>query len=271
MRHGVEPVARRKTNYSFPRTFGAVQPPSFPEDYNCDAGLGAPDQNKDGFPEGCTGYTQSELCQDEDQVRYKPAFTYKQTLLIGGLPDGQPCNMYDSLKSTIVYGVQRDTETTDQEAYTHKRGQYYQIERTNGLDWFDAIRSALWVNRGGRRSVSVATPWYPEFNFPIAGVVNTPDTTHGFDVFPGHNYKICGWKTIGAIPLLIVKPWCGANYGDHGFAYFSRETVNKILKVDGAAAFTLAAWDGTPSTVRYSILYTLQVLVSLYYRKLFGR
>lgn len=268
--HGLRPIEKRKTNYSFPRTFGAVQPPVFPDYYNTDAGFGFPNQNADGLPNGCTGYAQSELCQDEDKVLYKPYFTYDKTLFIEGSKNGEPCNIYDSLDSTRVYGVQRDTETTDEEALKHKRGQYYQVERTNGLDYFDALRSALWVNRGANRSISIGSPWYPEFQNPIKGIVNTVDTENGWDVFSGHNYKICGWKTIGGKPYLIVKPWCGPFYGDEGFAYFSREVINKLFNVPGVAAFTLAQWDGKIQTVQLNIIAVLKVLISLYRRKIFG-
>lgn len=264
--HGLKPIENRKANYSFTRTFGSVSPINLPDYYSSDAGLGFPDQNADGFPEACTGYTQSRLCSDEDKVLYKPYFTYDKTLQIEGGTLGDPCSIYDSLKSTIVYGVQKDTESTDTEAVMHKRGQYYQIQPTLSLDWFDAIRSTLYVNRGANRSVSIGTPWFPEWNHTQRGVVLNPTTP--VQGLSWHNWQVVGWKTIGGEPFLIGKTWQGTSYGDEGYAYFSRETINKVMKLDGTGAFTLAQWDGTPLTIQYGILYTLQILIGYWRRKL---
>lgn len=269
MKSGLKPIEKRKTNYSFHRTFGAVSPEQFPDYYNVDAGLGFPNQNAEGYPNGCTGYTQSRLCSDEDGVFYKPSFTYEKTLEIQGIANGEPCSIYDSLKSTIVYGVQRDTETTDEEALTHRRGQYYEIQVKPGMDWFDSIRSALWVNRGSRRSVSVGTPWFFEWGHPTKGIVMEPfsDWREAY----WHNWQVVGWKTIGGKPYLIGKTWQGSMYGDEGYAYFSRETINKVMKIQGTGAFTLAQWDGTIQTVRWGLIYTLQVQLGYLMRKLVGK
>ena len=264
--HGLKPIEKRKTNYSFHRTFGSVT--TFPDSYDCNAfPTEAPDQNADGYPEACTAYAQTFLCGNEDKTHYVPLFTYTKTHVIDGGSMGDPCSMYDSLKSTIVYGVQLPTETTDVQAYTHKRGQYYQIQQTPQMDWFDAIRSALYVNRGANRAVSIGSPWFPEWNaFGHGSVMPMPTTP--YQQCNWHDWAVSGWETTNGVQYLIAHTWRG-QAGDP--VRFSREVINKVMSISGTGAFTLAQWDGTPLTVQYSILYTLQVLIGMMIRKLTGK
>lgn len=261
---GLKPLKPDTRNYSFPRTFGATTPLLLPDAYNCDSGLTNPNQNADGYPEGCTGYTQSELCVDEDAVVYKPSYTYKQTLLIEGSAPSSACNIQDSLKSTIVYGVQGLNENTDIEAATHRRGQYFQLEETNNLDWFDSVRSTLWLNRFEKRSVSCGTPWFKEWLIPHNGIVGDFAWNGDSNSVPWHNYKICGWKTVVGVPYLIVKPWIGSQWGDNGFCYFPREVFNRVMSINGTGAFTLGKAD--PSNIQNVQLNILQVVVAYLYR-----
>ena len=55
-----------------------------------------------------------------------------------------------------------------------------------------------------------------------------------------HNWAIKGWKTMGGEPYLIGKAWGGKTLGENGWLYFDRETINKVLAIEGTGAFTLA-------------------------------
>lgn len=253
---GIKKIRPDHRQLSLHRTFGAVT--QFPTEYNCDAGFGAPDQNTDGYPEGCTGYTQSELCQDEDGVQYKPSYTYGKTLQMEGLTGAQPVELRDSLKSLQVFGAQRIDETTDAQAMTHSRGKYFDVFDGSGLDKFDSIRSALLINAAEKRSVSVGTPWFPEFNqTPDTGIVPVP-RTYNASGMPWHNWKICGWTTINGTPYLIGKPWIGKT-GHGGFYYFSRDISNKLFSISGSAGFTIRnhVVPGDVQTVKLSLLQTI--------------
>jgi hypothetical protein len=258
IKSGVKKVRKDHRNYSWHRTFGSISPAIFIE-CNFDAGFPQPNQGTDGFPYGCTGYAQTGLCQDEDKAQYFPKFTYDETLNMEGIFIGNPqfeevgCSVTDSLKSTIVYGVQKIGETPA-EALNHRRGAYYQIEETGQFDWFDSIRSCLQLNQ---QSISIATPWYSDFAVPINGVLTTPssyDTTSA----SWHNWKCCGWKTINGVPYLIVASWQGSAYGENGFCYVSREIINTLLDINGSAAFTLASYSGQIQNVELTILETIQ-------------
>lgn len=248
---GVQPVRPDHRDYSYPGTFGAVT--SFPDELNLDAFPSVfPDQNADGYPNGCTGYAQTSICEDEDKVQYQPAYTYDQTRLMEGtFPDPVPCAMRTSLNSTIVYGVLGKDEIAHEQASYHRRGAFYNVVDSPNLDAFDDVRSAIVTNN---RSVSVATPWFSEWENPIAGVVPMPYSKPA----TYHNWKICGWKQIGGQPYLIGKSWQGANFGDHGYHYVSRAVFNKVMAMSGTGAFTVRkALPGDYKTVKLAMLETL--------------
>lgn len=247
---GVLPVKKDHRDRSYARTFGAAI--SLPDELNLDAGFGMPDQNADGRPQGCTGYTQSELCQDEDKKEYQPGYTYDRTRMMEGTyPDDVPCQMRTSLKSTIDYGVLGKDETTDNEAGYHRRGAYYNVVDAPDLDAFDDVRSAMLSNK---RTVSVATPWFTEWMNPNKGVLPFPTSKPA----SYHNWKICGWKQIQGSLFLIGKPWQGSAFGDKGYVYISRTTFNKVMSMYGAAAFTVRkASMADYETVKLSMLQTI--------------
>lgn len=267
IKSGVTPTKKDHRRYSAHRTFGGTQ--VFLSEYNLDAGLTMPDQVDDGYPNGCTGYAQAELCQDEDKAQYKPSFTYLKSIFMADVLNGQPVDMETSLKSTKVYGVQGVNETTDEQATSHRRGAYYQIE--NQSDWFDSIRSTITINKC---SVSVATQWFPEFE-PVGngngkllsdGIITMPNLKS--TGFSWHDWKVCGWKVINGVTYLIGKSWQGKSYGDNGWCYFSREIINKLLETSGAGAFIVAPYD--PSKVQTVKLDIISLLIS-YCRRLIAQ
>ena len=237
MKNGVYPVKKDHRQYSFTRTFGNIETEDFHKDFNLDAGLTNPDQNKEGYPYGCTGYTQTDIATDEDGVIYQPSFTYDKTLFMEGYTGRMAgCDIKDSLKSTVIYGL-LPALGLDERDSTANRAAYYQIEKFVGLDWFDSLRKTLLINKENKRSISMASSWYPEWtgtNVNSTGIVHAPTN---WSWVSGHNYKISGWKTIDGIPYLIVKSWQGNTFGDNGWCYFSRELTNNLMEVYGTGAF----------------------------------
>lgn len=276
IQNGIAPTKLDHRDYDFHRTFGSVETEVLPDEYNCDAGLTMRDQDAEGLPFGCSGYAQSELGQDEDGIKYKPSFTYDKTRIMEGTyPQTVGCDIRDSLKSTIDYGLQGEMETTDQQAFVHHRGAYYNVQPLNG-SWWDGIRSALWQNRLEKRSVSTGTPWYPEWEpegngngiLTLSGIVSLPsDIPNKSGNASWHNWKICGWKVINGVTYLIAKSWQGSRYGDNGWCYVSKEIIEQVLNVKGSAAFTLAlAKDVSIQTVELSVF----ALIASYFRMLFN-
>ena len=111
IKNGLLKLKKDHRDYSFARTFGAVVL-QFPDEYSCDAGLTMPDQNLDGLPYGCTGYTQSELCQDEDVVAYNPKYTYDKSRIMSGMADQNVgVDLGVARTSKIVYGLRHGSQS----------------------------------------------------------------------------------------------------------------------------------------------------------------
>lgn len=256
----MQPALPDHRDRSFPRTFGTVAATEFPAEYDCDAGFGMPDQNEDGYPMGCTGYAQTELCQDEDRIQYDPVFTYLKTLFYSNLPSNSPCDMRASLKMLVDYGP-KPKAGTEQDASTHRRGGYYNVVDSPELDCFDDIRNALWLQREARRSVSIGTPWFPEWRKTKGdGVLMAFNYTGVSSDYVWHNWKCSGWKVLAGQPYLKVKSWQGVRIGDKGWLYLSRERANRLLSIRGVAAFTTAI--ATPSDVQKVKLSIMETVVS---------
>lgn len=222
---------------SFERTLGSVSPINLPDEYNADRTGEFPDQNKDGFPNGCTGYTQNDLGQNEFDKKFDPAYVYNNTLSLANLPPHSPCQLRDSFKAVRLWGLQ-PREGGD--ALEYKRGAYFDVDKVNG-SYFEGVRSALWLNRQSHRTVSVATPWFWS-SVTKSGIMRPPKKYEWKAGTIGHNYEIVGWKKVEGEIQLIVKPWGGTQWGDGGYGYISKEIFDNLLKISGTAMYTQANW-----------------------------
>lgn len=236
------------------RTFGAVSGmvQMQPLEYNYDAGFGVPNQNTDGYPNGCTGYAQSSIAEDADKQSYLPAYTYEKTLQMQGLPMGSPCDIRTSMKSTIVYGVERPEDQEDTEAEAHRQGPYFNVDRVSGMDWFDSLRLALRNNPG--RSISMATPWFREFEQPDTDGIVPSLFTGDPSSAVWHNHKISGETNVRGLPYLLDASWQGPNIGDRGWLKFGRSTINQLMAISGTEAFLRRpAGDMTPQRIQLAL------------------
>lgn len=272
LQSGLKPAFRDNRDLDFHQTFGAMV--LFPDHYSVDAGRGFPNQHADGNPFECTAYTSADIALDEDNIEYTPPYVYAKTLLLTGAPPTtQGVQIRDALKATRVYGLLPTEHTPkdlvdspeninadytrwpvalDLEAAKHRRGKYFNVQPLNG-DWFDGIRSAIQMNN---LSVSIGTPFYSEWvNVGKSGIISSvpnrkPDSWHC--------WAVKGWKTIDGAPYLLGKVWLGENYGDNGWAYFSREVINQLWRVHGTQAFTVVK--ATPEdvfTIKFDLMTTV--------------
>lgn len=206
--------------------------PQFPAEYLTDAVLWMPDQNADdpvfknpALPYGCTDYTQADLSIDEINALSRDPLSLDNITFANRNGGTDVRTALDAAKNKLNWF-----------------GAYYAVKAYAPLDYFDAIRLAISSGYPEKRSVSLGTPWWPEFEVVGAnGLLQSPTGTNAFNPagLPWHNHKICGWKTIGGTPFLISKSWQGPNYGDKGFVYFSRPLINSIMAIKGTCAFTV--------------------------------
>lgn len=291
---GLKPVNKDHRDRSYRGTFGAIV--EF-KDFNFDTGVvGFPDQNAEGRPYGCTGETQSAACSDEDGVRYKAQYTYDKTRVMeNSYPQPVGCDIRNSLKSTIVYGLQKVDETSDAEAGYHRRGAYYSVVDYPGMDSFEDIWNAAQHND---RTVSMATPWFMEWqSVGSDGILPMPNIPNhlkrGFlgslfrlgrtfgrvfgtmygDEVSYHNWQIVKGEAAATPlrPLLVGKSWQGPNYGDGGYHKMTREVLNAVMDCYGAGAFTLRrATTEDYTTVKLRMLETILSYLSMLVRRIFA-
>lgn len=262
---GLQPLTpdKRDRRYRFARHFGAAKLSGLPDFYTCDAGLLMQDQNAMGLPTGCTAVTQTDLATDQDGVEYTPEYTFAQTLRLMGVPaNWGGADLRKSLKSVIAYGLLERwiSNVTAQEIGQEGAANWriwlpyeekaipnaksaYMDAKGGTYDAFDNIRSTLWLNREKRMGVSIGTPWYPQWSQAgTNGIVpNVVDINlHSASTLGWHNWAIKGWKTINGTPYLIAKVWAPKHVGDRGWLYFDRDTINRVLAVEGTGAYTIA-------------------------------
>lgn len=281
MKHGVVPrhlsLFGKSVRYSDHRDFSYQRSvgnsaTSLPDlEYNYDAGFDMPDQDAEGFPFACTGYTQTNVAQDFDRVQYLPPYTYKKSLEMIGQPDtaqvGIP--MPTSLKSTVVYGVQKPGEMTDEQAETHRQGPYFNVDVVSGMDFFDSCRLALRQNRN--RSLSFCTPWFREFNQGGAGGIVPTFFTGDPSQQSWHNHKLSGEKIINGETYLVDKSWQGTGVGDKGWLYFSRQTINALYEIQGVDVYIrVPITSQNIVSVKLTILETALSFIALYFNSLVG-
>lgn len=246
----------------FHKSFGttAYDTNQLPSRYSADAGMTMPNQDADGFPEGCTGYAQTDLCTDEDLSIYDPGEFFLSTPP-GGMNSGRAIR--DSLNLLVNRGPKDKLGNLGP-----KRTKYYSINATGILDWLDAIRVALYVTSQEHRSASIAVPWFPEFENINSNGLLPDDPTFTWNNTPGHNAKCAGWtdvKTDGTYIrngefFLAIKSWQGIGYGDKGWCYMSRVLANAIFNMNYTEVFT--ATKLTPANLQTVDINIVDTIVS---------
>lgn len=233
---GTSPISSDDRDYSYGLSFGAVA--TFPDAFSVDRGLTNRDQNADGWPFSCTGQTTADIATDQDGLIYDPIFTYKKTCYMEGHDPNQGCQIRNSIKSARIYGMKPE-HVDESDAINHKRGAYFNVYDDHGLDFFDTVRSAILTNK---RGVSIGTPFFGSWNYAPNGIAQDFEYDGNPNHYSWHNMAVKGWKTLNGIPYLMLKVWLGPSFGDNGFLLIDREKFNRLMAINGAAAFTFAAY-----------------------------
>ena len=289
IKSGTKAAVQDRKDYSYNRTFGVVTPEQLPDEFSVDAGLWMPNQNADGNPYSCTAYSVCDVGSDQDGLLYSPAYAYCKNLFMQGLPpETNGSDLRPALKQPKIYGLLPNEDvpeilqgkgedfTADQSNWPtgvdaiagkleHRKGSYFNVYDDGGLDWYDAIKSAIWMNRADKRGVILGTPWL-WFSAPQGFL--SPNFVYNGDPrsVSWHAWNIKGWTMIDGKQYLIGKPWQGKEYGANGWVYVSRETINKVMPIRGAIAFTLA--DATAADIKSIQFGILGVIVDFIARLL---
>lgn len=264
IKSGLKPISfKDHRTYDFHRTFGTA--PSTLKSFSFDTLGSRPNQDADGLAEACTAYSQNDIASNEDGILYDDYdFTYRNTLNMMDAEFGEPCDMMKALDATTVYGVKKKTENA-QDALGHRRAPYFIVKKLN--DYLDGLQSAMLVKQG---CLSLATPWYPSFEFPNSdGTVPSPNNWADLSRATWHDWEACGIEVINGEPYLASKSWQGAQFGQKGMVYFSREQVNNLLSTKGAGAFgQKRAKPEDIKTVKMTLIETLISYMNILLKKL---
>lgn len=247
MQSGITKTKPDKRDRSFVKTFGAVSATSLPDEFDVDAGLWQPDQNALALPLGCSGFTQGDLIADQEGVIIDPGEIYRDT------PPYRNDTGRD-LRTSLKRICSKPSKYYLKDGEAKPRSGYYNVRPSGKIDAFDAVRIAIWVNQQEKRSVSVGSSWF--WSNPPKGIAE-PQKSYAWTGALGHNYKISGWKMIDGVMYLRGKPWQGDKWGDKGWIYFNREIFNKLMKVHGNEAFTVADDSAPVQTIDWNIIDTL--------------
>lgn len=253
---GTRPAEHLYKLRKFHKVFGGSIPAQI-SDFNLDAGLTMPDQEKDQAYTECTGYTVADILTDIWKKPCSPDFNYSTALFLDGdAPGTNGASFHAALESAVVFGglpkeLAKINAATNGELFISNWWNWTDAEklaafpnRQNGVldvlgngDAFNSILSAMYT---GKISISIGSPWFEEWyqdNSNHTGIVNMPIIDGSYPSW--HNWKICGLKTINGIQYLIGKTWQGASVGDNGWLYFSRDVINAALSVYGSGALTI--------------------------------
>lgn len=273
IRHGMRPVKRDKRDYSFHRTFhrifGTADPQVLsPLEYTYDSEISNPDQNAELAPEECTCYTITDIALDQDVAlkgrasieRYFPGFNYMQTMVAQGsngvdLDGADPRKAYGTASLAGLLKVsdspfkigEKEQEfianyknwpaESAAKARPYRRGPFFNVDKKNGMDWFDSFRTALRIQVDTKTSIGIGAPWFLEWATPSAGVI--PNVFTGDpSTLNWHFWKLCGERLFGGETYLIAKTWQGIGYGDGGFTYYPRSVINAVMQIPGTIALT---------------------------------
>lgn len=227
MNHGLRRPRLKHTDYDFHRTFGTVgQAPTFPLEFNTDAGYPVPDQNREGQPDGCTNYSQAALSTDLTKRFHNPfdleAVTHANQL--GGF------DIRDSMDAARKLGWFKA---------------YFNVQAYEPLDWYDALRYSqlMGVRNNELRSLSIGTPWFPSWEQALLkGATTVPmptpeeitAITHNSNAYGWHNWNGKGWNALG----LRGESHQGSAVGVNGIIIFPREVINVVMSLKYSVAYT---------------------------------
>lgn len=269
LKSGLKPVLFNHKDLSFFKTkkFGGTIP-SFPETVNVDAGIWNPDQDEPialftppcpALPEGCTDFSGTDLCIDQDKVLHDPQDVENIT---HANADGG--------------GSMRAGLTAAGSLWGNRQPFAVQPDIQDGgvIDFFDAVRLAI-VLQNNASGVSIGSPFFPEWmtSTQSNGIMPEPNwslTVPGTSVsrVSWHNWNVKGWITINGVVYLICKMWIGPTWGNNGYGYISREIFTTLMEIPGCAAFNLYA--PLPGETPWNIESSIKQLLLSFFYQIFG-
>lgn len=231
-------------DFQFHKVFGALSPLELP--------MGDFDVNEPVFIENqgssdiCPSEMATALAEAFYGIDFEPTYTFAKTKQIEGDWQSWGADPNDALKSGVDFGfLPKDKspftlengrnfianpdnwpKELDAIAAAYKMGSFYNVRGPH--DFFDNVRSALYINYQSRVKSPVGTGayFYGGWLHADGGIV--PTTQPPESQLVPHAFIFFGQRIIDGVPYLKAQLSSGKEAGDDGVLYFSRDTVNKL-------------------------------------------
>lgn len=191
---------------------------------------------------GCTGEAQTFARGLKSGKTYRPDDHYDHTY---------------PFKEDTGRDMRKSMQTGIDRGYMDERGMlgdkdtaYFNCYGSGKIDDCDAARIAIWINQNEKRSVSVGSWWYPEFNELSKRHPVVPLPSFDTSEATLHNHLVTGWDTINGVECVEDISWQGEDYANHGVCYIPRAIYNALMAQPWTGAFTAASLAGkTPVSI----------------------
>lgn len=241
--YGLVPKALPKGHPTTHQVFGSIAPADLPPTLVLPDLVGPTDQGSSSF---CYAYAVRQLASDQDGVVYDENFTISRVSEIAGEVLTEGASALDAMHSAVEFGLLKLADAPPGMIWEEKGAEFISdwknwpmplnelaapAEKPSVLsvdgpyDDFDNIRSAMMKHK---RHVALATQWFFEFNNPGSdGSIAYPDTTQPFS---WHMYEAMHYDVINGVEKICIKPHEGAAYGQGGYAWLDRPTINMLVE-----------------------------------------
>lgn len=231
MKSGLKPIKKDHRDYDYHKTYGSSSTPTLPDNYTVSQGWYPNQAQADNsftprvppLPYGCTDWTPCVVCGDEDGARYNPGFIENFTHAnanVGG-------DIRVALSAIKNNGLQLPDGTI-----VKKHQAYFNVNPSGNIDWFDAVRLAMYSAYNEKRGVIIGSYFYPNWGLR-SGILPVPEA--GWDTLL-HCWGVEGWSTVNDQPYLQCNFLIGIDYGQ---ALMSRPIFNQLMQWGYSGAFTI--------------------------------
>lgn len=241
------PTPKDERDFNLGAVVGNAVPADLPDEYEVAKPLIIKDQGQG--TDMCTAYALTSVSEDEESVVLDPFFTFGVTKAITGNSAEWGADLRSACKSAVkprtgsrAYGsleakdlskltnpaTQADRERaadygliTDEEireAKKHAKKSFFSVDGPG--DFFDNIRSAMWMTRNEERSIFTGCNWRTVWTYG-GGTIETAPSGQTF----GHAVKAFGWRG-GYIKLQLSN---GKSIGEDGIFWISRLALNQAF------------------------------------------
>lgn len=241
---GLNKLPREARDFSSSKVLGKADPSVLPEEFI----VGDPITKDQKNTDLCTAYVATSASEVQEGIELNPQYQFAKTKQVSGKINSWGANLRDACKAIVKFGSLaqelfhitegidelRDWRNwppkADRMAEEHKKKSYLSVDGFRSK--FDAIRSAIWQNRGEKCAVLSGGLWNTSWSgnpfVPMEGKGNSP-----------HAFLIIGWAKKMGGEYLIAHLSNGKEIGEGGRFYLPKRFVDRELKYGNFILFDM--------------------------------